>query len=532
MQDNLFGMNDFVTKIKNIDIEKMQNDIKKMSDNIGKATDKFLELANKITDLIDNPLALLGVALLGLPGKIRLLSAAFNLTATLLKMGAKGKTLKGAKGVAGLLAAGTSAAALKEFGYSDKDIKEGTKQYEADKKIQGTPNNPANNNAGMDGKGPAQPQTPQTSKFNVVDGVFMSKTDKPLSGAALDSSVLKYNAEIDAGTRTGPKLDIDDVKKRQAAFRKAQSAKTAAALDKSAMDRKGSGGGIDFGKGTGTKGGKLGKEIVKKNKAKIAKLVGQQLVKVGLKGVPILGAALGVAFAGWSLIRGDWTTASLEGSSIFLPSISGTAVDIGAVATAVFFNLMGLPYNPANEDHNEIMKELGAEVKKQVEEALSSGEGSDNETEATGAFAGYDQMSQEDYIKQYADPGYVQKYLDGFDPSTGKYAAGKGPGSSATATKPGTGVYRLPPQTLEALNPEFGKGITPEMASDVSAYLSKVEGAGSGSAAPVVYVEGSNTDASVQVTQGGNNAKQSTVQVMGGSFGESNGFGMTAYVQK
>lgn len=115
-------------------------------------------------------------------------------------------------------------------------------------------------------------------------------------------------------------------------------------------------------------GGTVGKEVLAKNKSRIAKLVAQKIGGVFIKAVPGLGMIAGAGFALWSLARGDFTTAALEAASIPAPSLTGAPLDVGAVATAVFFEVTGETYNQGNADHREIMIGIGEEVAKQWEE--------------------------------------------------------------------------------------------------------------------------------------------------------------------
>ena len=115
-------------------------------------------------------------------------------------------------------------------------------------------------------------------------------------------------------------------------------------------------------------GGTVGKEVLARNKGRIDKLVAQKISGVFIKAVPGLGMIAGAGFALWSLARGDFTTAALEAASIPAPSLAGAPLDVGAIATAVFFEVTGETYNQLNEDHRVIMAGIGEEVARQFEE--------------------------------------------------------------------------------------------------------------------------------------------------------------------
>lgn len=119
---------------------------------------------------------------------------------------------------------------------------------------------------------------------------------------------------------------------------------------------------------TPMKPGELGKKLAAENKEKVAKLIAKKMVGVAVKAVPVLGAAVGAWFAAVSLVKGDITSAGLEGGSIFLPSLSGVPVDIMAVATSTFFDTYGMSYNPADAEHREMMKDILEQVEQAFED--------------------------------------------------------------------------------------------------------------------------------------------------------------------
>lgn len=125
--------------------------------------------------------------------------------------------------------------------------------------------------------------------------------------------------------------------------------------------------------------GAHGRALASRLRGRIAQMAASKAWKAAATAIPLVGAIAGAGFAIWNLFRGDYTSASLQGSSIFMPTVTGTAVDITSVATEIFFALYedeagntGIPYNPINPDHNIFMQEIGDAIATAVREYLES----------------------------------------------------------------------------------------------------------------------------------------------------------------
>ena len=75
------------------------------------------------------------------------------------------------------------------------------------------------------------------------------------------------------------------------------------------------------------------------NKGKIAKAITKRLSTVAAKAVPLLGALVSGGFAVEKLFARDFRGAMMEAGSIFLPSVSGTALDIATAARDVYMDV-------------------------------------------------------------------------------------------------------------------------------------------------------------------------------------------------
>lgn len=114
-----------------------------------------------------------------------------------------------------------------------------------------------------------------------------------------------------------------------------------------------------------------GELVLAEKRGVIKRLAASKIGKVILQGVPIVGAIAGLGFAAWNLLKGDFTSAALNVASIPLASISGSAVDIGSMATEIFFAVTGKTYNPLDEADRTIMKAIGEECKIAYDEWMS-----------------------------------------------------------------------------------------------------------------------------------------------------------------
>ena len=99
----------------------------------------------------------------------------------------------------------------------------------------------------------------------------------------------------------------------------------------------------------------LADEFLKANKATIARKAIQKIPGVVAKSFPVVGTLLGLGFMIWSLSKGDWTSAALEGGSLAAPSLAGLPLDIAAAGTAIFHEITGDTYLNT-EEHRLIAK--------------------------------------------------------------------------------------------------------------------------------------------------------------------------------
>lgn len=174
--------------------------------------------------------------------------------------------------------------------------------------------------------------------FVVKDGEFYSrsKPDAPLRGAARDAAQRALSADI-----IGGKVNIPGIS-------------TAPPIRATISD--------------------IGKQAGQRLRPKIISLAKDKVWKVFGTAIPIIGMGVGAWLAFNNLFKGDYTSAAANGVSLFLPTISGTAVDIGSVATEIFFEMSEeafgekITFNPANEAHVDFMVVIGQEVEKAIEQ--------------------------------------------------------------------------------------------------------------------------------------------------------------------
>jgi hypothetical protein len=300
------------------------------------SVNNFIDSLTKVTNfLLENPLLSMGLVV---GGMVALRGATRFLTRGLMRM--SGRLIAG--GIAGL----ATAFGLKPPKASDltpnKTPTPGPDDLDPRGKTQ----------LGPDGKpkGPSvqtEVDQPKQRKFTVdANGKFYGSDGKELKGAALSNAQRTYNA--------------DQAKLAQAAVPdKAPVVDTTVTPKAQQVGR-------SLGRG-GPKPGDLGKEIAKRSAGKVAKSVAKKVGAAMLKAIPVVGAAVGAWFAITSLARGDTTTAALEGTSIFLPSLSGAPVDLLAIATGVFFDVYGETYDPSNPEHREMMKAIGEMIEQEME---------------------------------------------------------------------------------------------------------------------------------------------------------------------
>lgn len=510
MADNLLGVGDFAENLKKLDIGTFQDNIASMKLSLESAAANLNYFAEKVKEIADMNLLEWGQMLLTSLGTLTLLNGTVKLLNKLIPGKAAGKST--ANLIKAALAGGATAASLKSFGYTDDEIKAGQTALDEEAKAKATSNKPtAAMSAGPDSMKPA-------AAGSIDDLVVSRNGDKVLAGAALQSKITAYNAGVDAGTIDGQRIDFDAAQRRAAELRTQR--KNTANL------------GIDP-RGDQLsppqkiiKPGDIGRKMLQEGGDRLKQSVVANVAKAGIKAIPLLGAVAGVAFAGWSLIRGDTTTAALEGTSIFLPSVSGTAVDITAIATAVFFEFYGQTYNPANEDHNVVMAEIGKMVKEEVDQYLN---GKPETGNTTDAIQGYENMSQQDFInmgQNATGTGFVgtggqldySSYLQGYDPYTGTFSGSTGSRSRGGGRGPrpgqGQGYGVLSPQAMEAIAQNNRDASVEKLAPAMQAYLDSV---GVESAPNItVIAPNNNVSAPVSMVDGGNQVSMNSY-----GFGEA-----------
>jgi hypothetical protein len=80
------------------------------------------------------------------------------------------------------------------------------------------------------------------------------------------------------------------------------------------------------------------------NKRQIAMKAAKKVPLAIAKSFPVVGTLLGLGFMVWSISKGDFTSATLEGASLGLPSLSGLPADLAAVGTSIYFEITGENY--------------------------------------------------------------------------------------------------------------------------------------------------------------------------------------------
>lgn len=119
---------------------------------------------------------------------------------------------------------------------------------------------------------------------------------------------------------------------------------------------------------------KMISDLQRANADKVRKLSVRYAGRIIWKTIPILGLAAGVAFLTYSLVKGDWTTAVLEGTSLLLVGPGGIPIDMTAAVTAIFHGAYDEPFNPANPVHYGLMQDLVIVLKDEIEKALKVAE--------------------------------------------------------------------------------------------------------------------------------------------------------------
>ena len=126
--------------------------------------------------------------------------------------------------------------------------------------------------------------------------------------------------------------------------------------------------------GLGRVRAETGKLILAEKRGLIARMARNKIGKVILMGVPIVGAVASLGYAIWNFAKGDFTSAALQVASIPLPTVSGTAIDIGSVSTEIFFAVTNESFNPKDEGHVVIMEGIGEELHQAYEDWMADKE--------------------------------------------------------------------------------------------------------------------------------------------------------------
>lgn len=264
--------------------------------------------------------------------------------------------------------------------------------------------------------------------------------------------------------------------------------------------------------------GEAGKAIAEANRGLIKRLAASKIGKVILTGIPLAGAVIGAGFAVYNIIRGDFTSAALNVASIPLPTISGTALDIGSVATEIFFDVTGETYNQADPDHRALMIEIGNELKVAYDEWMENRENERRrefdalpEEERARREAAMERAAMGEFA--FADSGYAPDLSQlgaGTNYNTGQSTGGIGadPNFRGNYYTDRNGVLMWQP-------PGGGMPIRASQRPDIST----VEQAGGGGGGAVVINAPTDARQNITVSDGGNTvAVQNLTGGGGGAF--------------
>lgn len=523
LQDNLLGMGDLKDKIASFDIGSFQENIASMKTSLESASANLQYFADKIKEITDMNLMDWATAILTGIGTLTLLNTTASIINKLLP-GKAGIPLKGkpaANAIKAALLAGGSLAALKSIGYSDADIKKVQAEIDADEALKAKQAAAYAEYGESRSKAPVNPVPSNKPPVAMVDGPDSMKAPN-INVVDMGNGQIRYQ-DADNGNRFISR-------------EKAVSQLSAAGLGPDGLPM------VDTKPPVKTiKPGDIGRKMLQEGGDRLKQSVVANVAKAGIKAIPLLGAVAGVAFAGWSLIRGDTTTAALEGTSIFLPSVSGTAVDITAIATAVFFEFYGQTYNPANEDHNVVMAEIIKLVQEEVDQYLNGKPETGNQNPLGPMFEGYENMSQEDFINMgtnatgtgFGSTGGLDysAYLQGYDPYSGTFSSSTGSRSRGGGRGPrpgqGQGYGVLSAEAMETIAQNNRQANVERLAPAMQAYLDSI--ATESSAPVIVHAPQNNVTAPVSVVDGGTQTSINSVTSMGGGSGSGPmPYGMTS----
>ena len=91
-------------------------------------------------------------------------------------------------------------------------------------------------------------------------------------------------------------------------------------------------------------------QFLSANKTQIVAKAARKVPGAIAKSFPVVGTLLGLGFMVWSISKGDFTSAALEGGSLAAPSLSGLPLDMAAVGTSIFYEITGENYLNTEED--------------------------------------------------------------------------------------------------------------------------------------------------------------------------------------
>ena len=533
MGDNLFGMNDFVTDVKSIDIKGAQDTFTGMGESLTSIKESMNSLATSIASLNEAIESITSISWMDIATTVLTSIGAlqaYNLTMRMaLRMMGNGPGLRpGGPGGGGgrrglfkrLLAGGITIATLGGiFGRgAQADIDGAQTDLDRDRNGGTDPNDPrGKNQINTDGNRPVVDRPPVVTTTSPV------QPDAPNINIETSGNTTRYRDGA-----SGRYIPADEaIPRLSAAGLNAQGLPN---VDTTTPRPPATGGGRGNGQAEVDQrraGADLGKRVADENRSLIKRLAKSKIGKVVAMAIPGVGLFAGLGFGIWNIVQGDFTSAALQLGSIPLPSVSGTALDLSSIGTEIFFAVSGETYNPSNPAHNSLMKEIGIEIHAAYQEFMSEQE--ENVKSNTDRRELYDNQAVNDLAAaERLQMGGARAFSDsGYNPEIANRSLGSNYHTGANVTLGSssafTGNYWTDRNGIVMYQDRNGNVMR---ASD-RPNISTVEGAGSGSAAPVVIAPTTN-NAPVQVTQGGNTAKQTTVQVMGGSFGESNGFGMTS----
>ena len=129
----------------------------------------------------------------------------------------------------------------------------------------------------------------------------------------------------------------------------------------------------------------LVKAKITKLKAKIQQIVIKRMGLILANTIPVVGAAAGIYMTAWNAIRGDFTSAALNGTATTLGIVpvvgnaAGFAADLASLPTMVFFDLSPLvldvekpvPFDATLPNHYAAMKEMAPIIKAEIERFLN-----------------------------------------------------------------------------------------------------------------------------------------------------------------